>query len=375
MNFRDKLSVFWNNLQHKLIPTIEQQMGPLSKKHKIIIAVLEIIQIERFLFQSRFHIGRPKKDRIQLARAFIAKVILKKAYNNDLIELLKVDSHLRVICGWYSVNEIPSESKFSRAFCEFAESELPDRVHQAVIKEAYEDKIVFHVVKDSTALVAREKFVPESKASKLEIDRAAARRRYRGEPNRRQNQLLENNLDKMIADLPKLCDKGLKRNASGYTITWRGYKLHVAIDDHCIPLAALVTSASLNDCEAAIPLAAKCSKVVTNLYDLMDAAYDHPEIKEHSRLLGHVAIIDKCPRSKAEKLEKKAEQDRSRLMSFQTAEQERYRRRMPAERFNALYKNFYGGDTLKQRGHKKITCEIMFGVLALTGSLLLRLSQ
>lgn len=354
---------------------IEEQIGPLSKKHATLVAILEIIQIEQFLFQSRFRIGRPKKDRIQMARAFIAKAVLKKCYTNDLIELLKIDHHLRLICGWNSPSDIPSESKFSRAFHEFAQSALPDKVHQALIKEVYKDKIVHHVVKDSTAIEAREKFLPESKVSKIETDRAAARRRYRGEPNRRQKQLLEENLDKMIADLPKVCDKGLKRNASGYTITWKGYKLHVAIDDHCVPLATLVTSASLNDCEAAIPLAAKCSKVVTNFYDLMDAAYDHPEIKEHSSLLGHVAIIDKCPRNRAEKLEKKAEKDRLRLINFQTAEQERYQRRLPAERFNAMYKSFYGGGDVRQRGHTKISCEIMFGILALTGSLLLKLSQ
>ena len=37
---------------------------------------------------------------------------------------------------------------------------------------------------------------------------------------------------------------------------------------------------------------------VTNLYDLMDSAYDVPEIGWHSYLLGHVPIIDINPRDK-----------------------------------------------------------------------------
>jgi hypothetical protein len=36
---------------------------------------------------------------------------------------------------------------------------------------------------------------------------------------------------------------------------------------------------------------------VTNLYDLMDSAYDAPKIEAKSRALGHVPIIDRHPRS------------------------------------------------------------------------------
>ena len=38
---------------------------------------------------------------------------------------------------------------------------------------------------------------------------------------------------------------------------------------------------------------------VTNLYDLMDAAYDAAEIRAHSESLGHVPIIDVNPRNSA----------------------------------------------------------------------------
>jgi hypothetical protein len=30
----------------------------------------------------------------------------------------------------------------------------------------------------------------------------------------------------MLADLPRACDVGAKRNAKGYQETWIGYKLH-----------------------------------------------------------------------------------------------------------------------------------------------------
>ena len=55
----------------------------------------------------------------------------------------------------------------------------------------------------------------------------------------------------------------------------------------------------------AIPLATLTAARVTNLYDLMDSAYDAPEIRAHSESLGHVAIIDANPRSASRKLERK----------------------------------------------------------------------
>jgi hypothetical protein len=47
----------------------------------------------------------------------------------------------------------------------------------------------------------------------------------------------------------------------------------------------------------AIPLATMTASRVINLYDVMDSAYDAPEIKAKSLGLGHVPIIEAHPRS------------------------------------------------------------------------------
>ena len=106
----------------------------------------------------------------------------------------------------------------------------------------------------------------------------------------------------------------------------------------------------------------------------MDAAYDHPEIKEHSLSLGHIPIIDKCPNSKKQKLEKEDEKARKKLLGFKTAEDKRYAERLPKERFNALYQDFHGGKNILYRGHTKVACHVMFGVLVTTATLLMNLS-
>lgn len=369
------LSQFWRTIQYQLVPMAEQHLGVLSEKHKKLITVLELIRIEQYLPSRRFEAGRPRKDRQAIARAFIAKVIFKISFTKDLIEFLKIDPQLRIICGWDRVSDIPSEAKFSRVFHEFSMTSFADKVHQSLIKDYFDGEIIGHVIRDSTPIEAREKALKKPRRFTKDKRPSSKNRRKPGELNRRQKQLQEPDVDKMISELPISCDKGMKTSAQGYTMIWKGYKLHVAIGDHCIPLAAVLTSASLHDCEAAIPLGEKCNKLVRNFYDLMDAAYDHTEIKEHSRSLGHVPVIDKCPRSASEKIEKEAEKKRSKILNFQTAEQIRYKNRLPYERFNALYKDYYGGRTIKYRGHVKVLSEVMFGVLALTGSLLINLVQ
>ena len=44
-------------------------------------------------------------------------------------------------------------------------------------------------------------------------------------------------LAEMLADLPKPCDVGTKRNAKGYWQSWTGYKLHIDTGDGDIPIS------------------------------------------------------------------------------------------------------------------------------------------
>jgi len=376
LSFRSKLSKMWNNIQYNLFPQLEEDIGIIPSEYKKLISILELVRIEEFVKSTRFFPGRPPKDRLAIARAYIAKIVLKIPYTSHLIRLLERDKQLRVICGWSFLSRIPSPSKFSRAFADFAKYSLPEKAHEALIKEVYEDQIVGHVIKDSTPIEAREKPLKKGSAKerkKLKNDKK--RKKKSGELNRRQKQLKEKSLEKMIEDLPKHCDKGMKKSAQGYTTIWKGYKLHAAVDDNCVPLAAILTSASLNDCEVAIPLAVKSNQVATNFYDLMDAAYDHPEIKEHSISLGHVPIIDKCPTGKKQKIEKEKKKQSEILLNFKTSKGKRYKERFSKERFNALYKDFNGGRNIFYKGHSKISCHVMFGVLTTAASIIINLIQ
>ena len=181
-------------------------------------------------------------------------------------------------------------------------------------------------------------------------------------------------LEQMLKDLPKVCDIGVKRNAKGYQESWTGYKLHIDAIDGGIPVSCLLTSASVHDSQAAIPLARLTASRVDSLYDLMDSAYDAPEIRAFSQKLGHVPIIDLNPRRRPQvKAERKREALAQRRIGQVSPEARRYRERSTVERVNGRLKDEFGGRYVRVRGPGKVSCHLMFGILALTVEQLMRL--
>ena len=186
----------------------------------------------------------------------------------------------------------------------------------------------------------------------------------------------------------------------GHTQNWRGYKQHIDVADGQIPISCVLTSASLHDSQAAIPLATITNQRVTSLYEVMvsglpvevcfanmDAAYDAKEIREHCESLGHVSLID--PVQKAVPIVHRTSQDSLRgydkrrklpqtmprkIPRFTTAQEERYKIRTMSERVNARLKDEFGGRTTRVRGASKVMAHLVFGILALTVDQLLRLA-
>ncbi len=101
--------------------------------------------------------GRHPHERAWLANAFVAKSLLGLDATVDLIDRLTVDRALRRICGFPRCKKLPSESTFSRAFDEFAEGKVAERVHDALIKEYLGGELIVHLSRDGTAIEARER--------------------------------------------------------------------------------------------------------------------------------------------------------------------------------------------------------------------------
>ena len=389
---RELIMQRWNVIQHELLPELRAE-GPLTPKLEKVVHILEWVRIEEFTGSSWCGVGRPPIERAWLANAFVAKAVLGLNTTVGLIDRLTIDRSLRRICGFPVCKKLPSETTFSRAFDEFAQAGLGQRVHEALVKAHLGDALIGHISRDGTAIEARERpsrseavvaeEVPAPQPSVLPKEESPSEAsapgpetpplaKRRGRPRRGEarppakaspiQRQRGQTLAQMLDEIPTACDRGTKCNAQGYKVSWNGYKLHLDTADCGVPIAALLSSASMHDSRAAIPLSLISAERVTNLYDLMDAAYCSTELRDHSRSLGHVPLIDHNPR-RGEKIE------------FPPAEAIRYNERTVAERSNARLKDEFGGNAIMVKGDAKVMAHLMFGVLALTADQLMRLRE
>jgi len=356
------LSQFWSGIQTRLFSLLEGEFGELSKKQRQLASILELIRIESFIPVNQGWPGRPPSDRRAIARAFVAKAVYNIAETRQLLDRLGSDVGLRRICGWERKKDVPSESTFSRAFSEFSATKLAEEVHRVLIERFEAPRLVGHISRDSTEIEARERTVKKPKKQKLPKRKRG--RPKKGEERTKQPIRLERQqkmtLEEMIEDLPKVCDSGTKINSKGHPEYWAGYKLHLDVADGQIPISCILTSASVYDNQVALPLATMTASRVTNLYDLMDAAYDCQIIREHSLSLGHRPIIDYNGRGQQKR-------------EFAPHEKERYKERSSVERVYGRLKDEFGARMIRVRGAPKVMASLMFGILALTADELLRL--
>jgi hypothetical protein len=350
-----------------LFPHLNQCLPtPLTEQEERLVAILEIVQVERYLpknIPNYRYPGRKPLDRQGLARAFVAKAYYRVATTSDLRRALLSAVNLRRVCGFVTAEDVPSDATFSRAFSEFAAGSLGSRVHDALVEKYLSQDLVGHISRDSTAIIGREK--PAKKAVKEPRKPRKRGRPAKGEERkspveRRLDRQVKQSAEEAISELPVVCDRGTKKNAQGYKMSWNGYKLHLDTNDIGLPISALVTSASLHDSQAAIPLIKRTSEKVTYLYDLMDAAYDAKRIDEVSRSYGHVPLIDKNGRGKE-------------ALPMAPHEEERYKIRSSAERTNSRLKEDFGANNVMVKGHAKVSLHLMFGVITLFSDQLLRL--
>jgi hypothetical protein len=336
-------------------------MGPLGDKDRMFLDVLALLPpdlgLQRYEWCGN---GRPPASRLWLFHSFVAKAVYGYATTTALFEALRSRPTLRRLCGWETASDVPDECTFSRAFGDFAADQLPQRVHEAMVKIHCGPKLVGHISHDSTAIKARERPAPAPPAPADAAPPAAPRKRGRPKkgqeppppPPKRLELQPHRCLAENLAELPCVCDHGCKTGSQGQPEYWRGYKLHLDVCDGDIPVSAILTSASTHDSQVAIPLMQMSAGRVRSLYDLGDAAYDARAIHEYSRSLGHVPIIEPVQRGD--------------WIPLDPAQRQRFGQRSADERVNARLKDEFGGRTVRVRGGLKVMAHLMFGILAIT---------
>lgn len=94
----------------------------------------------------------------------------------------------------------------------------------------------------------------------------------------------------------------------------------------------------------------------------MDRGYDAAAIRQAAEDAGHVAIIDGVKR-----------RGQARAPEMAPDRAEHYIGRTVVERFNARFKDEFGGQMVRVRGHRKVHAHLMFGLLVIFADQLLRL--
>ncbi|MDD7984864.1 transposase [Lentisphaera marina] len=354
----------WDTIEKYLFPGLEELLGgELTNKEKEFVRICTITELDQFSHEFEWcGFGRPPKDHFNIVKAYIAKSVYNFDTTRSFIDFLKSSTKIRRLCGWEFAKQLPHESTFSRVFAEITASQLCQRIHEFLVVKHCGDTLVPHISRDSSAIEAREKVMSEPGAEPKAPKKRG--RPKKGEIRIKEKTVVEKQVDRSLEEnlkeLPTHCNKGTKKNSNGYKVSWKGYKLHLDCIDGDIPVAGLLSSASLHDSQAAIPLAQISAQRITNLYDLMDAAYDSPSIHKFSHLLGHKSIIDHNPRKTGEK------------KIFDPPEKERYKQRSSVERVFSNLKDNYGGRMIRVRGHAKVMTHLMFGIIAITANQLFK---
>lgn len=369
-NIPKRFSEMWLqvlNLEQTLFPEIKEQLGELGEKEERLIRVLDFANIEQYCCDVQ--ITNPPKDRKEMGRAFIAKQVYNIHATRDLIDRLKVDKRLRILCGWRYATDIPSESKFSRMFDLLSTNQAAERAHEDFIKRYLGEGFFFYHATDSTAIELREKPAQkEERAPKPKSKRGRPKKGEKREPKEPtilQKQQKMESTEEMLSLISTACGVGIKQNTKGHRYQWIGGKLHLGVVDGDIPISAIYSSASVHDSSVALPLMNESSAKVTYLYDLNDSAYQAEIIENFSKFKGHVQIVDINPKnSQALKNEKEGEKILNRL-GFETRKSNHYGHRSSVERVNGNLKDNYGCQNIYYQGATKVASVLNFAVLSL----------
>ena len=245
-----RLGRHWNTIQAYLIPGIEDDIGELSEELKKFMGICELLIDEKMFAKYRWcGNGRPPSSRISLFKAYILKAMRNYPYTKTLIAAVRESPTIRRLCGWESVADIPDKSQFSRTFKAFAKDDMGSKALAACLAENLGRNGVMHASHDSSEIEAREK----GAARRMDAKDAGRPSETRIERQQRQDEATN------FAELPTACDWGCKRNSKGKVEKWKGYKLHLVVGDGDIPLCAFLSSASMHDSQAMIPMMQRAS--------------------------------------------------------------------------------------------------------------------
>ena len=277
MKLKEKISWLMGTVQRTLFPHLDACLAaPLTAQEKRLVTILALVHREAYVPKSasRQWRGRPLKERAAIARSLVAKAVLGYPHTRSVLHALRTTTPLRPLCGCATRSAVPAEATFSRALAACAMRGLATVVHDALVHEPLSTALLGHVSRDATAIEGREQPVKPVKHPKVPRKKGRPAKGVQQEPTdpKRLAVQRQQSAQDAIALLPTAGDRGVKHNAQGDTATWHGLTLQGDVHESGLPLSAIVTSASVQESQVAIPLMQWTSTKGTSCSDLLDAA-------------------------------------------------------------------------------------------------------
>ena len=330
----------------------------LNDQQKTFLNLLRCIE-SHLDFAERQYAGTGRKpyQYLPFLKSQLAKCFFQIATTSKLIERLKADPNLRLLCGF---RKVPGKASFSRVYGYLSERHIFDGALEKLAKETFKDKVVYHVCRDSTAIHARE--TVEKKKKKTPPDTPKRRGRPRKTDEKQEIQEIQpTEIEKQLTEesyvslerLNKKCTRGFKKNNNTQLACWKGYKLHLDVSDSGFPITAIVTGADVQDCNMAIPMEKITEQRVTFCYSLMDKGYDANQIRTFIESRERVPIIDFRKRNNGT------------CQELDPAKRERYKIRTTVERANSHLKDMFIPKAIYVKGYTKVSFVLLSAVLCL----------
>ena len=251
------------------------------------------------LFDKPKKVGAPRELNYgAMVYSLIARVVERIVTIKDLVRRLDRDPVFRYDCGFLHSDQIPSEASYSRMITVISESDVIAQVHDGLILLAIDEG---HISEENIAIDATHFEARDSAKASEKKEKSAPKKRGRKPKAEREQWLkekhaeeealtiyekaivhqLSESVESLFKEAPLDPKWGIKKNSDGKNIFWFGYKGHLAVSAKSqYILAGMMTSGSLNDGKAAIPLLKKIDRDLPALFTagLFDAGYDYEPI-------------------------------------------------------------------------------------------------
>jgi transposase len=287
-------------------------------------AVFETLHIEPLLFavNKRSVYGAPTElNYPAMIYALVVRILERIPTIKDLIKRLTQDFMFRLDCGFLFSDRIPSEASFSRFTSKLSESNALESVQEALLLQAIQEGFIHDeaVAIDATHFESRDRTTPQEKKTTHEPKKRGRKPKTEQEAfklevqeKERQQSIYEKKIEDQLpiplealrAEVPLEPNWGIKKNSEGKNTFWFGFKAHLAVGTSSqYILQSMMSSASLNDGKAAIPLLKGIQEKISSLsirYGLMDAGYDFVPIYQQLLNMKAYGIIAYNKRNEGE---------------------------------------------------------------------------